>query len=273
MKDIKIIMCDLDGTLLDENERLTTKTIQTMRRMKDKGYLFGLATGRPMCSVEKLMSQFKVNDVIDMVVALNGGYIKDYVLQKEEYHYLIDGQLIKKVVQHFDGFPVNFGVYLDNYLAVMYDDALAKRLALSDQIPYQVVDFDKIYKSQQSKLIVITDPMNMERVASHGRLFYDPQLKSLQAGKIEYEYMHPQLSKSFGLNQICEWHHLTLENMLAFGDADNDADMIKNAGIGVAMANGSELTRSYADAVTLSHQDDGVAEYLQKYMLGDNHDE
>lgn len=266
MKDIKIIMCDLDGTLLDENERLTIKTIQTMRRIKEKGYLFGLATGRPMCSVEKLMTQFEVSGVVDMVVALNGGHIKDYVLQKEEHHYLIDGHLIKKVVQHFEGFPVNFGVYLDDSLAVMYDDALAKRLALSDQIPYQVVDFNKIYNSQQSKLIVITDPMDMKKVVFHGDLFHDPQLKSLQAGKIEYEYMHPQLSKSFGLNQICEWHHFTLENMLAFGDADNDADMIKNAGIGVAMANASDLTKSVADDITLSHQEDGVADYLLKYI-------
>lgn len=267
MRNIKIIMSDLDGTLLNENEELSKKTVQTIQKIKAQGYLFGLATGRPICSVEKLMKQFQITDDVDIVVALNGGHIKDYRLHKEEYHFLIDGQLIKKVVAHFHGYPVNFGVYQEDCLAVMYDDYLAKRLASSDRIPYRIVDFEQIYNTQQSKLIVISDPKDMNRVAEHGRLFVDPQLKSLQAGHIEYEYMHPDLSKSFGLNQVCAWHHLTMENMLAFGDADNDADMIRDAGIGVAMANASVLSKSYADDITLSHQEDGVAYYLEKSVL------
>ena len=64
----------------------------------------------------------------------------------------------------------------------------------------------------------------MPTIVKHGQLFSHPAVKSLQAGKIEYEYMHPKLSKSHGINMLCTWHQIEIENICAFGDADNDAD-------------------------------------------------
>ena len=77
-------------------------------------------------------------DIVDIVIGLNGGHIKDYRLNREEKCFQIDGKLIEKIITHFQGFPVNFGVYKDDYLAVFKDDDLAKRLATSDNIPYIV---------------------------------------------------------------------------------------------------------------------------------------
>ena len=227
-----------------------------------------MATGRPICSIESLMAVWGINEeIIDLVIGLNGGHIKDYRLNKEKLNFPIKGQLIKKVVQHFDGYPVNFGVYYENYVAVYRDDALALRLANSDNIPYKVVNFEEIYKNHQSKLIVLCHPIDMPTISEHGKKITDPEMKSLQAGKIEYEYMNPKLSKSVSIQEVCKWHHITLDEVLAFGDADNDADMIKDVGCGVAMANGSHLTKSYANKITLSHQEDGVAVYLEKNLL------
>jgi hydroxymethylpyrimidine pyrophosphatase-like HAD family hydrolase len=59
-----------------------------------------------------------------------------------------------------------------------------------------------------------------------------------------------------------------MNNVMAFGDADNDADMIRDVGIGVAMENASALTRSYAKYMTLNNQEDDVACFLEKYING-----
>lgn len=267
MDHIKIIICDLDGTLLNDQELISKRNLAAIKRLKKEGYLFGFATGRPIVSVESLAKKWKVQDELDMVIGLNGGHVKDYTLNKEERYYQIDGHLIENIVLHFKGYPVNFGVYVEDYLAVLKDDALAKRLSLSDNVPYRVVDFKELYQSSQSKLIVMTDPKDMSLVSKRGQEYKHPKLKSLQAGHIEYEYMHPQLSKSYGLKQVCLWHGVTLNNMLAFGDADNDADMIHDVGVGVAMDNASVLTKSNADAITLSNQEDGVAVFLEKNIL------
>lgn len=271
MNEIKIIICDLDGTLLNEEEMMSELTINTIKKLKENGYLFGYATGRPICSIENLMEKWQMNkDIVDIVIGLNGGHIKDYRLNREEKCFQIDGKLIEKIITHFQGFPVNFGVYKDDYLAVFKDDDLAKRLATSDNIPYIVENFQDIYKSKQSKLIVITHPSDMKYIREHGQKLNHPHFKSLQAGQIEYEYMDPQLSKSLGLELVCSWHDLSLKNLLAFGDADNDAEMIRDAGIGVAMENASTLTKSYANYITGSHQNDGVAYFLLEKILGGN---
>lgn len=268
MDSIKMIVCDLDGTLLNNEELISTRNLNAIKKLKQQGYIFGFASGRPICSIENLMGKWNINtEIIDFIIGLNGGDVKDYCLSKEEKFFQIDGQLIKDVISHFEGYSVNFGVYNNNHLVVLKDDNLAKRLATSDCIPYIVSKFDDIYNSQQSKLIVICDPSDMTMVAKHGQKFKHPQLKSLQAGKIEYEYMHPQLSKSLGLKTVCSWHNIELNNLLAFGDADNDADMIRDAGIGVAMDNASPLTKSYANYVTLNNQEDGAAYFLEENII------
>lgn len=268
MDQVKIIISDLDGTLLNDEEIVSEKTIHVIRKLKEQGYLFGFATGRPIISVERLLSRWKMNQKdIDFVVGLNGGHVKDYSLNIEKFYFQMEGNIIKKIIHHFQGFPVNYGVYKKDFLGVYQDDDLAKRLSKSDGIPYQVIDFQNIFLEKQSKLIVICNPQDMPKIKEHGDKLCIENIKSIQAGKIEYEYMNNDLSKTYGIQQLCSWHGCTLENVIAFGDADNDADMIKNVGIGIAMENASSLTKSAAKDFTASNNDDGVAKYLEENLL------
>ena len=79
--------------------------------------------------------------------------------------------------------------------------------------------------------------------------------------------MDPRVSKTHGLQQIMTLHGWTMDNLLSFGDEDNDYDIIVNSGIGVAMANGSEKTKNAADAITADNNPDGIAEYLEANLL------
>lgn len=75
--------------------------------------------------------------------------------------------------------------------------------------------------------------------------------------------MSNDLSKTYGIQQLCSWHGCTLENVIAFGDAD----MIKNVGIGIAMENASSLTKSVAKDFTTSYTEDSVAKYFEENLL------
>ena len=79
--------------------------------------------------------------------------------------------------------------------------------------------------------------------------------------------MDPRISKTYGLKKILELHGLGFENLCTFGDADNDYDMTENSGIGVVMANGSEKTKSVADFITDDNNNDGIAKFLEKYII------
>lgn len=75
--------------------------------------------------------------------------------------------------------------------------------------------------------------------------------------------------KTAGLIEILKLHHIDLKEIVSFGDADNDYDMTLNAGVGVVMANGSDKTKSVADYITDDNDYDGIGNYIEKFILGE----
>jgi HAD superfamily hydrolase (TIGR01484 family) len=163
VKDIKMIIFDLDGTLLNNEGVLSKRTISVLKEVKEKGYLFGFASGRMESSAENVLHKGGLDkSFIDVIVSLNDGLVEDYQLYKEESFYQIDGSLIKEVVVHFEDYPVNFGIQEGKYLVAMKNDALAWELAKADDIPYTIRNFEDIYVNKQRKLVVIYNPEDME---------------------------------------------------------------------------------------------------------------
>lgn len=75
--------------------------------------------------------------------------------------------------------------------------------------------------------------------------------------------------KTAGLIEILKLYHIDLKEIVTFGDADNGYDMILNAGVGVVMANGSDKTKSVADYITDDNDYDGIGNYIEKFILGE----
>lgn len=75
--------------------------------------------------------------------------------------------------------------------------------------------------------------------------------------------------KTAGLIEILKLYHIDLKEIVTFGDADNDYDMTFNAGVGVVMANGSDKTKSVADYITDDNDYDGIGNYIEKFILGE----
>ena len=75
------------------------------------------------------------------------------------------------------------------------------------------------------------------------------------------------MTKTHGLEEVMKMHGLTMEQLCTFGDADNDYDMTLNAGVGVAMANGSDKTKSVADYITDDNNHDGIGKFIQEHIL------
>jgi Cof subfamily protein (haloacid dehalogenase superfamily) len=268
LREIKAVICDLDGTLLNHEVTVSRKTLEAVMQLKKEGYLFGYATGRAIFAVEDLMGEWGMDkQMVDFIIGLNGGHMKDYRLHKEARNNMISGSVIQEIMEYFKEYSVNYAVYLDDFLAVYRDDEITKKLCAQEKTIYKVVDFQEIFQQDQSKLMMLCNPDDMESIKEHASKHCFPGLQSMQAGKVEYEYMNADLSKSVAIDQICQWHGMTLENILAFGDSDNDMEMVRDAGFGVAMGNASALTKSVADAITLTNREDGVAAFLLENIL------
>lgn len=270
MDNIKAVMCDIDGTLLNSNGIVTPKTVEAIKKLREHEILFGISTGRDVGGVKRCLKNWKIDGLIDMIVGSNGGEIYDYADDYYEMNHPLPGSLIAEIIDHFKDMEVNFAIHGGN--GIMYtpkDDDLIKSLSESDHLPYEVIDFDEYLKQDRLKLLITCAPETMLAVIERSKSFHNEKFKSacLQTTKLLFEFMDPRISKAFGLEKILERRGFTMENLCSFGDADNDYEMTLHAGVGVVMGNGSENTKSVADYVTLDNDHDGIGCFIEKYLL------
>ena len=231
--------------------------------------IFGLCTGRDLQGVKNSLERWGINGLVDAVVGTGGSELCDFTKNFEKEVFPLEGELIKEIMSHFEDMNLNFVVPHDGILHAPKDDRHIRLLAEVDGVPYKVTDFEEFLKEPRQKVMLMMDPETMDSVVERASTFFSDKYKSasLKTASALYEYMDPRISKTYGLQEITKLHGLTMENLCTFGDADNDYDMTKNAGIGVVMGNGSEKTKSAADFITDDNNNDGIANFIEKYIL------
>ncbi|GKU23685.1 Cof-type HAD-IIB family hydrolase [Clostridium folliculivorans] len=269
MDKVKAIMADVDGTLLCSEGYVTEKTVKAIKQIKEKGILFGLSTGRDAVSCQNLLKEWNIEGLVDCIVGMGGSEIDDMSLGIQKSSFPLDGELIWEIIKHYEDMDLNFCIPKDGILIGYKDDEYIKLLSKLDKLPYEVVDFHELLKTPQGKVMIICNPEYMDKVIERSKTFSNPNYKcaSLKTASILYEYMDPRVTKTNGLKEVMNLHGITLDNLLVFGDADNDADMIENAGIGVVMSNGSEKSKSVADFITADNDNDGIAVFLEAHGI------
>lgn len=267
--DVKAIMCDVDGTLLNSQGIVSPMTVEMIKKAREKGILFGLSTGRDVHSVKTLLKSWGIDGLVDTIVGTGGAEIYDYTLQVEKSSFPLDGALIQDVIHHFEDMNVNFAIPDQGILYAPKDDEHIQMLSKADKVPYQVIDFDEFLKEPRAKLIIICHPEDMDSVIERSKTFSNEKYKSasLKTASELFEYMDPRVTKTHGLQEVMAMHGIDMKQLCTFGDADNDYDMTLHAGIGVVMANGSEKTKSVADYITDDHDHDGIGKFIEKYIL------
>lgn len=267
--EVKAVMCDVDGTLLNTQGVVTPRTVEAIRKIREKGILFGLCTGRDTHSVKDLMTSWGIEGLVDAIIGNGGSEIFDEKFHIEKASHPLDGELIKEIVKHYEDMDVNFAIPYKGLLYAPKEDGLIKMLSTYDKIPYEIVDFDEFLKEPKAKVMIVCEDGKMKDVVERSKTFSDEKFKSasLVTASVLYEYMDPRVSKSNGLREWLALHDLDMEQLCAFGDEDNDYDMIHAAGCGVVMKNGSEKTKSVADYITDDNDHDGIALYIEEIIL------
>lgn len=266
---IRIVMCDMDGTLLTDEGKVSENTRKSIEKIRKKGILFGLCTGRDLTGVKNSLSKWGIEGIVDAIVGTGGSEICDFTKGYEQVVFPLEGRHIKEIMTHFEDMDLNFVIPHKGILHAPKEDRHIRLLAEVDGVPYKVTDFNEFLKTPKQKVMIMTDAETMDSVIKRAESFSSDEYKSvsLKTASVLYEYMDPRVSKTYGLEKILELHGLTMENLCTFGDAENDYDMTYNAGIGVVMANGSEKTKSVADFITNDNNNDGISEFLEKYII------
>ena len=268
MEDIKIVLCDVDGTLLNSKNQVTPKTKEAIKKLKDYGILFGIATGRPVVSIEGLLPDWGIEEDVDIILGFNGGLVKDLSLNKEFQSDLLSGQYICEILKEYAPLDLGFGIFVDKKI---YANKLSNQIyAISERNKFQLIicDLAKEFKDKEVfKMLAINEKDKTQEVIDYyNKIHVSPYYKGIKTSPFLFEFMDPNISKCHGIEKLALAHGCTMENICVFGDEMNDYEMIRDC-YGIAMGNGNEKVKEIAKFVTLSNDEDGIAYYLNNYIF------
>ncbi|MFY0741593.1 Cof-type HAD-IIB family hydrolase [Solibacillus silvestris] len=259
-----LIVLDLDGTLLTDEKKISLLTKETLLRAKEAGHQVMIATGRPYRASQLYYQELSLTTPI---VNFNGALIHHPKNPMwKAIHTTVDLSVVHDVVESVHKYEY------DNLIAEVMDDVYLHR---EDEGVLQLLhmgnpniltgDLKNTLKEDPTSLLIQADDVNTPIIRKH--------LQDVHAELIEHrrwgapfpiiEIVHKGLSKAVGIDYIAKEMGIPRERIIAFGDEDNDLEMIDYAGVGVAMSNGIDDLKTIANEITLSNNEDGIAKFLQ----------
>lgn len=272
MSSIRLIALDLDGTLLDDRKGIPEENLRALHDARRAGIEVAISSGRMLPSIEPIEARAGIDSVI---IAYNGGKV---VAPRQKGRAVIAHRPVPAgPASAFIDFSRERGYLLNFYCEdrlYAEDGALRRRFMelyrSRTGAEYHVVDLALWKGKAPTKMILLAEPDEHERLLEELRSSHDGAVV-LSRSEPEYlEITAPGVHKGAALGALAESLGIAPGEILAVGDADNDNAMLEAAGIGVAVANARETTRSVADYVTERDNNRGaVAEAIRRFALGE----
>lgn len=271
---IKMIGLDLDGTVLTEKKELTVRTREAISRALAQGVVVLVATGRPWMGVPEELRHFPG---MHYALTSNGARIIDTQTDQVIEEHLLGPDLAQKVLEICGKYDTLQEVYFDgqgyapadkmNCVEKYHKNPSMCEYMRKTRIP--VDDISELVKKENrglDKVQALFADMN-ERRAAWKELEVEDGLELVGSLRYNIEINAAGVNKGKGLVNLGRMLGIRREEIMACGDGDNDIVMLREAGFGVAMANGEEKVKEAADYITLSNEEDGVADVIEKYVL------
>ncbi len=265
----KIIAIDVDGTLLNDDRKISQRTKNSLIRIREAGHKLVIASGRDYSGTEFIAKELDFDRYGGFLSNFNGGRITDYHTGEIIANHTLSLDFMREFLDFIRDLDIDIMIYyegkiftnsMDTYLlhetASMNNMEIVLRENLIDDIDFEP---NNILLSQDPSRI---DPPSQKIYEKFGDV--STQVKSTPW---YYEIMPKGINKGKSLMEIADYYKTDPANTIAFGDEMNDYSMIEAAGVGVAMGNAVEGIKEIADYVTLSNNEDGIASYIEEFIL------
>jgi Cof subfamily protein (haloacid dehalogenase superfamily) len=262
---------DLDGTVVRRDLRITDRTVAALDRLRERGMRLVVATGRRFEGAREHAERLGFA-TLDPLICYGGSMVRR-MNGETLLHYTLTRSLGVEVLEWAAERSLHARVFVDGCVITSSDTPAALRHLRSYEEPgLSVVEDPAAWLrnggEEPTKLVLVDYPGDVEgwleevQDAFRGRLFVTRSLPHyVEVGDLEG-------TKSKALRFLCERWGIDPGRVIAFGDADNDVDMLRFVGHGVAVGGMTDEVREAADAVASPVHEDGVASYLERLMGG-----
>ncbi|MGM9923992.1 MAG: Cof-type HAD-IIB family hydrolase [Bacillus sp. (in: firmicutes)] len=267
MNEKHLIVLDLDGTLLKDNKTISHKTKETLSALMQQGHHVMIATGRPFRSSSQYYTELSLQTPI---VNFNGAFVHHPLYPSwGMYHNPLDIKVAQDIVEacHDFSFHNIIAEVKDDLYFHQHDAKLINAFSLGNP-KVTVGDLRNFLGDSPTSMLIHTEEEHVAMIRKH--------LSDVHAEVINHRsWAHPVhiieiiksgLHKAVGIQQVAKELGISKERIIAFGDEDNDLEMLEYAGCGVAMGNGLQQVKSVANFTTLTNEQDGIAVFLEEHF-------
>ncbi|MEG0377371.1 MAG: HAD family hydrolase [Eubacterium sp.] len=272
---VKMIVTDLDGTLLNTENKISQENRNAFKEAKKKGIIPVVATGR----VDK--EGWFAAEAIDATAYMlsgNGGVVKDYVKDITVFEDALSREIIAHFLEIIEGFDNIFvqAQTRDGCVCTSKSHLVMPNAGWAEDYVKKFYDQQIVVENLMDYLTVKKLPVNKFVVSSNDFKKLDNIQEKLALIKgaaalrpMDYclECIPEEVDKGLGLTKLCEYLGIALEEVMVIGDSDNDVEMLEIAGVKIAMGNGYDCVKNIADYIVGINDEHGVAEAILKYAL------
>lgn len=265
MKQIKMVVFDIDGTLLSAGkDKIEESAVNAIHKLKENGIEVLVATGRSMGFIKD-----HVKEVLDCdyYVTINGHCVLDRNREVIIRH-TIKAESVNRMLDLCKKLNIPMGLKTAHQMVVLNDyDGFYKHYSQGFDVRHLLLDdtenHDYFIKVDAPLSVFLITPNSV--IEPYKKDF--PEFQFIGAGPSSMDVFGSDINKTLGIEEVLELNQFTWENVMTFGDGDNDIDMTVKAEIGIAMGNATENMKSVSDFVTLNVDQGGIEYGLKHYNL------
>ena len=263
---IKLFVTDMDGTLLNSQQELSPENIAAIREAAVAGVTVTVATGRMYPSALPYVKKLG----IDVPIITYGGAVIKSVMGEIIYSSFIDENLVRQVLEFYFANDWPIQIYSGDELFYEQETPLTTLYCQKARIKGNAVGRRGMLAHTKKVPKMLSATNTVEEADAYQAAFREKFGSSLSAARSASTFLditNAGVNKATAISQLASILGISLNEVLAIGDSENDLPMLQVAGIAVAMGNATPAVKEAADYVVADEDHDGVAETIRKYVL------
>lgn len=265
--NIRLVIADVDGTLVTRDKVLTSRALDAVKRLQESGIVFSITSGRPPLGMKMLIEPLKLAAPI---AAFNGGIFVHPDLSVMAQSFMAAGSAAK-VIEAIARHGLDCWVYTDHDWLVR--DAAAPHVAREQwtvKFPPRIVpDFDA-HLDRVVKLVGISDdPAAVALCEADVQRDCGNQVSAARSQPYYLDVTHPDANKGHVVSVLSKTLSTPAAQIATIGDMPNDVLMFQKSGLSIAMGNASPEVQRQARFVTTSNEEEGFANAMATFILGE----
>lgn len=261
----KLLAMDLDDTLLDETFHISERNRRAIRRAAASGVLVTLATGRMFRSAVPYARELQIDLPL---ITYHGALIRTADSKETLYNQPVPLALAKEVAEIAATQNFHVNAYINDELFVAQENEFSRYYQNLAKVKVTAVgDLAGFLDVEPTKLTIINREGRLDSIRGELTERFSDRLAITISRPSFLEITDYRATKGRALKFLADRNSIPREEVAAIGDSYNDLDMILYAGYGVAVANARKEVRAAANVITAANTDDGVAEFIEKYLF------